>query len=134
MQVSSTREHRAIEAVWRIESAALIAGLARIVRAVGVAWPFQSGRIEASAESPRAAVLTHDAGVAATPTARAGARSCNTLFRSLEYLVRLLRWRSGGLCGVQKTSRRAQIHERVDPPPRGNRAALRTGLGRLRLT
>ena len=31
------REHRAIEAVWRIESAALIAGLARIVRDVGVA-------------------------------------------------------------------------------------------------
>ncbi len=30
-------EHRAIEAVWRIESAALIAGLARIVRDVGVA-------------------------------------------------------------------------------------------------
>jgi len=35
--VSSDREHRAIEAVWRIESAALIAGLARIVRDVGVA-------------------------------------------------------------------------------------------------
>jgi len=35
--VSSAREHRAIEAVWRIESAALIAGLARIVRDVGVA-------------------------------------------------------------------------------------------------
>jgi hypothetical protein len=58
---------------------------------VDVPDPFQSGRIEASAESPRAAVLTHDAGVVATPTARAGARSCNTLFRSLEYLVRLLR-------------------------------------------
>ncbi len=37
MRVSSTREHRAIEAVWRIESAALIAGLARIVRDVGLA-------------------------------------------------------------------------------------------------
>ncbi len=35
--MSSDREHRAIEAVWRIESAALIAGLARIVRDVGVA-------------------------------------------------------------------------------------------------
>jgi RNA polymerase sigma factor (sigma-70 family) len=35
--VSSAREHRAIEAVWRIESAALIAGLARIVRDLGVA-------------------------------------------------------------------------------------------------
>ncbi len=29
--------HRAIEAVWRIESARLIAGLARIVRDVGLA-------------------------------------------------------------------------------------------------
>jgi RNA polymerase sigma factor (sigma-70 family) len=35
--VSATREHRAIEAVWRIESAVLIAGLARIVRDVGLA-------------------------------------------------------------------------------------------------
>ena len=35
--MSSAREHRAIEAVWRIESAALIAGLARIVRDLGVA-------------------------------------------------------------------------------------------------
>jgi RNA polymerase sigma factor (sigma-70 family) len=35
--VSATREHRAIEAVWRIESAALIAGLAWIVRDIGVA-------------------------------------------------------------------------------------------------
>ena len=37
MQGNSTRGYRAIEAVWRIESAALIAGLARIVRDVGVA-------------------------------------------------------------------------------------------------
>src|SRR5947209_4131770 len=35
MTVSET--HRAIEAVWRIESARLIAGLARIVRDVGLA-------------------------------------------------------------------------------------------------
>jgi RNA polymerase sigma factor (sigma-70 family) len=35
--VRATPEHRAIEAVWRIESAALIAGLARILRDVGVA-------------------------------------------------------------------------------------------------
>ncbi len=37
MRGSSTRGYRAIEAVWRIESAALIAGLTRIVRDVGVA-------------------------------------------------------------------------------------------------
>jgi RNA polymerase sigma factor (sigma-70 family) len=35
--VTSTLTHRAIDAVWRIESARLIAGLARIVRDVGVA-------------------------------------------------------------------------------------------------
>jgi RNA polymerase sigma factor (sigma-70 family) len=35
--VSSAETHRAIEAVWRIESARVIAGLARIVRDVGVA-------------------------------------------------------------------------------------------------
>jgi RNA polymerase sigma factor (sigma-70 family) len=35
--VTSTPTHRAIDAVWRIESAKIIAGLARIVRDVGVA-------------------------------------------------------------------------------------------------
>src|SRR5258705_11652713 len=35
--VTATDTHRAIDAVWRIESARLIAGLARIVRDVGVA-------------------------------------------------------------------------------------------------
>ena len=37
VRVTATETHRAIEAVWRIESARLIAGLARIVRDVGVA-------------------------------------------------------------------------------------------------
>jgi predicted RNA polymerase sigma factor len=35
--VATSDTHRAIDAVWRIESARLIAGLARIVRDVGVA-------------------------------------------------------------------------------------------------
>src|ERR671930_2066263 len=35
--VTATDTHRAIDAVWRIESARLIAGLARMVRDVGVA-------------------------------------------------------------------------------------------------
>jgi RNA polymerase sigma factor (sigma-70 family) len=35
--VTATDPHRAIDAIWRIESASLIAGLARIVRDVGVA-------------------------------------------------------------------------------------------------
>ena len=37
MAVTATHTHRTIEAVWRIESARLIAGLARIVRDVGLA-------------------------------------------------------------------------------------------------
>src|SRR5258705_2819873 len=35
--VTATDTHRAIDAVWRIESARLIAGLARIVRDIGLA-------------------------------------------------------------------------------------------------
>jgi predicted RNA polymerase sigma factor len=35
--MTATDAHRAIDAVWRIESAKLIAGLARIVRDIGVA-------------------------------------------------------------------------------------------------
>ena len=34
---TASETHRAIEAVWRIESARLIAGLTRVVRDVGVA-------------------------------------------------------------------------------------------------
>ena len=37
MAVRATDTHRAIDAVWRIESPRLIAGLTRIVRDVGVA-------------------------------------------------------------------------------------------------
>src|SRR6266496_4989930 len=37
MAVTTSDTHRAIEAVWRIESARLIAGLARMVRDVGLA-------------------------------------------------------------------------------------------------
>jgi RNA polymerase sigma factor (sigma-70 family) len=48
--VSSTREHRAVEAVWRIESAALIAGLARIVRDVGVAEDLAQDALVAALE------------------------------------------------------------------------------------
>ncbi len=37
--------HRAIDAVWRIESAKLIAGLARIVRDVGLAEDLAQGAL-----------------------------------------------------------------------------------------
>lgn len=46
----ATPEHRAIEAVWRIESAALIAGLARIVRDVGVAEDLAQDALVAALE------------------------------------------------------------------------------------
>ncbi len=45
-----TPEHRAIEAVWRIESAALIAGLARIVRDVGLAEDLAQDALVAALE------------------------------------------------------------------------------------
>jgi predicted RNA polymerase sigma factor len=37
--VSVLEAHRAVDAVWRLESARIIAGLARIVRDVGLAGP-----------------------------------------------------------------------------------------------
>jgi RNA polymerase sigma factor (sigma-70 family) len=48
--VRATPEHRAIEAVWRIESAALIAGLARIVRDVGLAEDLAQDALVAALE------------------------------------------------------------------------------------
>ena len=44
MAVTATDTHRAIDAVWRIESARLIAGLARIVRDVGARRGARAGR------------------------------------------------------------------------------------------
>jgi RNA polymerase sigma factor (sigma-70 family) len=48
--VSSADTHRAIDAVWRIESARLIAGLARIVRDVGVAEELAQDALVAALE------------------------------------------------------------------------------------
>jgi RNA polymerase sigma-70 factor, ECF subfamily len=48
--VSATETHRAIEAVWRIESARLIAGLTRIVRDVGVAEELAQDALVAALE------------------------------------------------------------------------------------
>jgi len=46
--VTATDTHRAIEAVWRIESARIIAGLARIVRDVGLAEEFAQDALVAA--------------------------------------------------------------------------------------
>jgi RNA polymerase sigma-70 factor, ECF subfamily len=48
--VTATEAHRAIEAVWRIESAKLIAGLARIVRDVGIAEDLAQDALVAALE------------------------------------------------------------------------------------
>jgi RNA polymerase sigma factor (sigma-70 family) len=48
--VTSTTTHRAIEAVWRIESARIIAGLARIVRDVGLAEELAQDALVAALE------------------------------------------------------------------------------------
>jgi len=48
--VSSTETHRAIEAVWKIESARVIAGLTRIVRDVGIAEELAQDALVAALE------------------------------------------------------------------------------------
>src|SRR5437868_12232731 len=48
--VTATETHRAIDAVWRIESARLIAGLARIVRDVGLAEELAQDALVAALE------------------------------------------------------------------------------------
>ncbi len=48
--MTASETHRAIEAVWRIESAKLIAGLARIVRDVGVAEDLAQDALVAALE------------------------------------------------------------------------------------
>src|SRR5438046_1294410 len=48
--VAATETHRAIDAVWRIESARLIAGLARIVRDVGLAEELAQDALVAALE------------------------------------------------------------------------------------
>ena len=47
---STQRIHRTVEAVWRIESARIIAGLARIVRDVGLAEEFAQDALVAALE------------------------------------------------------------------------------------
>ncbi len=55
--MTATDTHRAIDAVWRIESARLIAGLARIVRDVGLAEDLAQDALVAALEQwPKAGV------------------------------------------------------------------------------
>src|SRR6267142_2537636 len=55
--MTATETHRAIEAVWRIESAKIIAGLARMVRDVGLAEELaQDALVTALERWPRSGV------------------------------------------------------------------------------
>src|SRR6476469_4238262 len=57
MEVTETDTHRTIDAVWRIESARLIAGLARMVRDVGLAEELAQDALVAALERwPRTGV------------------------------------------------------------------------------
>src|SRR6476469_7998583 len=50
MEVTETDTHRTIDAVWRIESARLVAGLARMVRDVGLAEDLAQDALVAALE------------------------------------------------------------------------------------
>src|ERR1700724_332601 len=71
--VTATDTHRAIDAVWRIESPRLIAGLARIVRDVGVAEDLAQDALVAALEQwPKSCVPDNPgAGLMATAKHRA---------------------------------------------------------------
>src|ERR1700681_2613827 len=62
--------HRAIDAVWRIEAARLIAGLARIVRDVGLAEELAQDALVAALEQWPTTGLPHNAGAWLMATAK----------------------------------------------------------------
>ena len=62
--------HRAIEAVWRIESARLIAGLARIVRDVGLAEDLAQDALVAALEQWPESGVPDNPGAWLTATAK----------------------------------------------------------------
>ena len=61
--MTATETHRAIDAVWRIESARLIAGLARVVRDVGLAEELaQDALVTALEQWPRCGIPDNPGG------------------------------------------------------------------------
>jgi RNA polymerase sigma factor (sigma-70 family) len=68
--MSATDAHRAIDAVWRIESARLIAGLARIVRDVGVAEELAQDALVAALEQWPASGVPNNPGAWLMATAK----------------------------------------------------------------
>jgi RNA polymerase sigma factor (sigma-70 family) len=68
--VAATDIHRTIEAVWRIESARLIAGLARIVRDVGIAEELAQDALVAALEQWPESGVPHNPGAWLMATAK----------------------------------------------------------------
>ena len=68
--VTASEAHRAIEAVWRIESAKLIAGLARIVGDVGLAEDLAQDALVAALEQWPAAGVPNNPGAWLMATAK----------------------------------------------------------------
>src|ERR1700675_644598 len=77
--MTATDTHRAIDAVWRIESARIIAGLARIVRDVGVAEELAQDALVAALEQWPESGVPHNPGAWLTATAQ---------HRAIDYLRR----------------------------------------------
>src|SRR3954463_15297765 len=97
--MTASDTHRAIDAVWRIESARLIAGLARIVRDVGLAEDLaQDALVAALQQWPESGVPDNPgAWLMATAKHRAidSVRSKGTLERKYEQLGRELELQQG---------------------------------------
>src|SRR5579859_1535448 len=68
--MATTDTHRAIDAVWRIESPKLIAGLARIVRDVGVAEDLAQDALVAALEQWPESGIPDNPGAWLTATAK----------------------------------------------------------------
>src|SRR3954454_7697759 len=68
--MTDSATHRAIDAVWRIESARLIAGLARIVRDVGLAEELAQDALVAALEQWPAAGVPQNPGAWLMATAK----------------------------------------------------------------
>src|SRR5687768_727655 len=68
--MAATDTHRTIDAVWRIESARLIAGLTRLVRDVGVAEELAQDALVAALEQWPASGVPHNPGAWLMATAK----------------------------------------------------------------
>src|SRR5207245_407656 len=101
LETSTTEAHRAIEVIWRIESARLIAGLARVVGDIGTAEELAQDALVAALEHWPAAGVPEKPGAWLMGTAKHRAidliRRRQTLERKHEELGRDVERAQGGL-------------------------------------